>query len=639
MSAGSGELRIEAIRRARFGASADSVIRSLVTYLDQRALTTDPQQLERDLRTRQDQSPTGMKGAIAIPHCRSEAMKEPVLVIAHLDEPADFDGPDGNADVVFLIALPADGDKTHMKVLSRLARAVTRTNVVDAIRTAPSEEDMIKLLGEALTKKAAPKVKPQETKSEASPNTINIIAVTACPTGVAHTYMAADSLTGTAESMENVELAVETQGVARNTTLSAQQIERADVVVFASAIGIKNSERFDALPLVEVPIHHAVNKPLEVLEKARAVAQGHKAPRAKATVLERTAAGILAGVSALIGILMVAGLLLALALGGGGARVSYMLAQLTAITDGDAQRSVVLQHIIAGATFEPNLWMYLYVFAIGLGAVALVVFSSAIARSIGGQVAVTVGAVAGTLAVGLGTGWVGALVAGVAAGWAMRGHAKATPPKALSPVLSVLVLPLIMLGVSAAIAAVSPLLQFVYNGLLLALDSAPTILLICVAALGGVAMNIDLGGKWNKLAYAFAVIGLTTFTNASFVLMAAIIVAGMTAPLGLAAAAAIAPKKFTLDERLIARASRVKGLSFITESALPFLQAKPTTMRLGVMAGGGASAALSVAMQAGSFVPHGGIVALVAMQNPWGWLLSLATGVTITSALILATKN
>ena len=289
---------------ADFGDSVDSVITNLATLVHDTGRATDIAGLAQPAIDREAKAGTGVPGGVAIPHCRSEAVTEPTLAFARLSRGVDFSGPDGDAQLVFLIAAPAGGGKAHLKILSKLARALVRKDFLETLRNAPTKEEIVRLVLDVVNAEK-PKKKPAEepaaqgatagtaatgagasaagssaaapsaatpTNAESSADVTRIVAITACPTGIAHTYMAADALTQTAAERDDVSLTVETQGSSNNESVSQATIDAADAVIFATDVGVRDRERFAGKPVIESGVKRAINEPGTMLDEAVAAA-------------------------------------------------------------------------------------------------------------------------------------------------------------------------------------------------------------------------------------------------------------------------------------------------------------------------------------------------------------------------------
>src|SRR5262245_17017632 len=279
---------------ADLGGTKDDVIARLAGMVAGSGRATDVDGLVRDISAREAQSATGLPGGIAIPHCRSEAVTVPSLAFARLEPKVDFGAPDGPADLVFMIAAPAGGESDHLTLLTALARALVRPEFTAALRSATSDDEVVGLVEEVVGPQPAPtpaSEKPAEEPAEpaapaAPPETGHgakptVVAVTACPTGIAHTYMEADSLVAAGERA-GVDVVVETQGSSNANPLDAETIARADAVIFATDVGVRERERFAGKRLVPSGVKRAINDPDGMVADAVAPATDPNAPRVQA---------------------------------------------------------------------------------------------------------------------------------------------------------------------------------------------------------------------------------------------------------------------------------------------------------------------------------------------------------------------
>lgn len=270
-----------------YGTDKHEVIRKLAEVAAAAGRASAAEVLADDALAREAKSPTGVPGGVAIPHCRSTAISTPTLTFARLSQKVDFGGPDGDADLVFLIGAPDGGGKEHMKILSKLARALVRKDFINTLREAKDPAEIVTqveaVLNAAPKKKTAPAA-AATTDSTNSPESTapnaevtRIVAITACPTGIAHTYMAADSLTQTADERDDVELIVETQGSSNNTPVAQSIIDAADAVIFATDVGVRDRERFAGKPVVESGVKRAINEPAKMIDEAVAASKNPNA--------------------------------------------------------------------------------------------------------------------------------------------------------------------------------------------------------------------------------------------------------------------------------------------------------------------------------------------------------------------------
>ena len=303
-----------------FGSDTTEVITNLAKVVADAGRATDAEGLAKDVLARESKAATGVPGGVAIPHCRSASVTEPTLAFARLKNPVDFGGP----------AAPDGAGKAHLKILSKLARNLVRKEFIEALRGAATKEELVELVTDVVagTPKKAPADEP-EGASAKDDDGLTLIAITACPTGIAHTYMAADALAIAAKEMPGVTLHVETQGSSSITPLPEDIVKKADAVIFATDIGVKDRQRFAGKPVIESGVKRAINEPVKMLEEAVAATKNPNAPKvagggsssssdsSEATegglsVGKRMQQAVMTGVSYMVPFVAAGGLLLAL---------------------------------------------------------------------------------------------------------------------------------------------------------------------------------------------------------------------------------------------------------------------------------------------------------------------------------------
>lgn len=654
---------------ANLGETPPEVIKNLASAVTSAGRATNAELLFDDANAREQKSPTGVPGGIAIPHCRSEAVVEPTLAFARLSNPVDFSGPDGPADLVFLIAAPAGAGKAHLKILSKLARALVRKEFVAALRAASSKEELVALVTEVVTvpDKAAQSSPQPETTVSQEPTTNNatftIAAITACPTGIAHTYMAADSLAQAAAERDDVVLHVETQGSSSITPLAEDIVRNADAVIFATDIGVKNKERFAGKPVIESGVKRAINEPNVMIDEAIAAVSNPQAPRVSGSTSsaseDASAAGasslsigkrlqqaVMTGVSYMVPFVAAGGLLLALGFLVGG----YDMANgwMHIATEYSITNLPGHSMFIDGAevTFDRaglSLYLGAVFFAIGQAAMGFVVaaLSGYIAYALAGRPGIAPGFVGGAISVTLGAGFIGGLITGIIAGLLAMWLGQLRVPRILGSLMPVVIIPLVAsLGVGLLmflflgrpLAAVLTALQDWLAGM-----SGSSALVLGIIL--GLMMCFDLGGPVNKAAYLFATAGLSTGDTASLTIMAAVMGAGMVPPIALSLATLIRKNLFTPAEQENGKSAWLLGISFISEGAIPFAAADPLRVIPSMMVGGAVTGALSMSLGVASRAPHGGIFVLFAIDPIWAWLVAIAAGVIVSTVLVLALKQ
>lgn len=464
---------------------------------------------------------------------------------------------------------------------------------------------------------------------------MKFVAITACPTGIAHTYMAAESLEQTAQANGDT-IVVETQGSAGSEPLSAEDIASADAVIFAADLAVQGRERFAGKPIVEAPVKAAINDAAGLFERAKAaarepVAAAPATPTLASKVGANDKAGtrirqwLMTGVSYLIPFVAAGGLLIALSFALGG----YQIVDAPKVTE----------HFDAGSVAG---WAAL-MFQIGSAAFDFLVpvLAGFIAFAMADRPAIAPGFVGGAIAVTVGAGFLGGLVAGLLAGGVVMALKRIQVPKAVRGIMPVVVYPLlgsIVVGVLMYVVVGKPIAAAT-SGLTSWLNSLSGVSALLLGALLGLMMAFDMGGPVNKAAYAFAVGGLTTGATASLQIMAAVMAAGMVPPLALALASTVRKKLFTEAERENGRAAWLLGASFITEGAIPFAAADPFRVIPSIMLGSAVTGSLSMAFGATLRAPHGGIFVLPLIGSPLLFLLALVAGTAVAAGSVILLKQ
>ncbi|GLY36697.1 PTS fructose transporter subunit IIBC [Amycolatopsis sp. NBRC 101858] len=464
---------------------------------------------------------------------------------------------------------------------------------------------------------------------------MKFVAITACPTGIAHTYMAAESLEQTAKANGDT-IVVETQGSAGSDPLSAEDIASADAVIFAADLAVQGRERFAGKPIVEAPVKAAINDAAGLFERAKAAARepvtaAPATPELTSKVGANDKTGtrirqwLMTGVSYLIPFVAAGGLLIALSFALGGYKIV------------DAPK--VTEHFDAGSVAG---WAAL-MFQIGSAAFDFLVpvLAGFIAFAMADRPAIAPGFVGGAIAVTVGAGFLGGLVAGLLAGGVVLALKRIQVPKAMRGIMPVVVYPLlgsIVVGVLMYVVVGKPIAAAT-SGLTNWLNSLSGVSALLLGALLGLMMAFDMGGPVNKAAYAFAVGGLTTGATASLQIMAAVMAAGMVPPLALALASTVRKKLFTEAERENGRAAWLLGASFITEGAIPFAAADPFRVIPSIMLGSAVTGSLSMAFGATLRAPHGGIFVLPLIGSPLLFVLALVAGTAVAAGSVILLKQ
>jgi PTS system fructose-specific IIC component len=633
------------------GGDKSSVIGRLVDCLADTGRTHDTGGLLAAAMAREEQSATGLPGGIAIPHCRSPHVDTASIGFARLSPAVDFGAPDGPADLAFLIAAPEAGGAEHMKLLSSLARALVRREFVESLRNAATAAEVVELV-DGVVNATAEKPKPATEPAHAAAKLL--IAVTACPTGIAHTYMAADSLVAAA-TRAGATLQVETQGSSGSTPLSAARIAEADAVIFATDVGVKDKQRFAGKPVVASGVKRAINEPDKMVAEALAAAADPAAARVHGDGTAPAAGAgpegglgwgtrlrqiLLTGVSYMIPFVAAGGLLIAL---------GFLFAGYD-IANKPAGATQSLGNIIAGTNSLTNLpsgGLLQYVGAVlfTLGGLAFGFLVPALAGYISFAIAdrpgIAPGFTAGAVALFVGGGFIGGIVGGLIAGFAALWIGRINVPQWARGLMPVVVIPLcasLAVGLLMFLLLGRPL-AWVTTSLTHWLGGMSGTSVIILGIVLGLMMCFDLGGPVNKAAYAFATAGLNVADPSSLRIMAAVMAAGMVPPLAMALAATLRSGLFTEPERENGRAAWLLGLSFISEGAIPFAAADPLRVIPSMMFGGAVTGALIMAFDVTLKAPHGGIFVFFAIGHLLWFVVALAAGTVAAAVCVVAAKE
>ncbi|MEC5191258.1 MULTISPECIES: PTS fructose transporter subunit IIABC [unclassified Arthrobacter] len=645
------------------GSSPEDVIRHLAGKVAANGRATEVEGLFTDAFAREQKTATGVPGGIAIPHCRSTAVTEPTLAMARLSHPVDFGAKDGPADLIFFIAAPEGADQEHLKLLSKLARSLIKKDFTASLRSAGSAAAVVELVEGALADKPATHSTAVPAATAAAPaggapRAKRLVAVTACPTGIAHTYMAADSLVAAAKEA-GIDLQVETQGSSGAKPLDPAVIAAADAVIFAVDVDVRGKERFAGMPVINAPVKRGIDEPGKMVQEALAAADNPNARRVPHYGAEEQAQNeaeekgehigtklkkaLLTGVSYMIPFVAGGGLLIALGFLLGG----Y---DITGFAD-----KILAENTIGNLPTEyPELaWgplgAYLGAVLFKIGALSLGFLVPALAGYIAYALAdrpgIAPGFVAGAVAGFMGAGFLGGIVGGLLAGYVAHAVGRLSVPRWLRGLMPVVIIPLVASLVASGLMFVvlgGPIAAITVglNDWLSSLTGASA---IALGVILGLMMCFDLGGPVNKVAYAFAVAGLgaaSISNQAPWQIMAAVMAAGMVPPLAMALASTVLNKKlFSLAEQENGKAAWLLGASFISEGAIPFAAADPLRVIPASMVGGAVTGAISMAAGVGSKAPHGGIFVFFAIDNFLMFVVAIAVGTVISAFSVIALKR
>lgn len=640
-----------------------AVIRALAARVVAQGRATDADALFADAWAREEKDETGLPGGIAIPHAKSAAVTEPSLAFARLAPGVDFGAPDGPADLVFLIAAPEGAAEAHLAVLSKLARSLMQDDFTRGLRAAASDEEVVAIVRAAIGEgdaSAAPAPAAGAPAAVAAPEsgaasdggrTPRIVAVTACATGIAHTFMAADALTA-AGKKAGIDLVVEPQGSSGYQALPREVIDGADAVIFATDVDVREPQRFAGKPVIRSGVKRGIEQPDQLISEALAAASDPNAARVGGTATAATATSgapismgariqriLLTGVSYMIPFVAGGGLLIAL---------GFLFFGDDYDAPGNAF-NVIVQNSLWDLP-EGGLGIYLGSVAFAIGATSMGFLVSALAGYISFAIAdrpgIAPGFVAGAIAALMGAGFIGGIVGGLLAGvtawwigtWSVPRWLRGLMPVAIIPLLaSIVASGLMVLFLGRPIATLMELLTLWLN------DLAGTAGIIVVGIILGLMMCFDLGGPVNKVAYAFAVAGLVGGSPENptpYYIMAAVMAAGMVPPLAMALASTVLARNlFPAIERENGKAAWLLGAAFISEGAIPFAAADPLRVIPASMVGGAVTGGLSMAFAVQSLAPHGGIFVFFAITPVWGFLVAIAAGTVVTALVVIALKR
>lgn len=643
------------------GETRFDVIAKLAQAVVNAGRATDFEQLYAAAEARESKTDTGIPGGIAIPHCRSAAVTEPTLAMARPNPAVSFGAKDGPADLIFFIAAPDGADQAHLKLLSTLARSLMKKSFTASLREASSAEEIVELVNgalgvgekkaEAKPAEAAPAAAPDAEKETpaASAPVKKIVAVTACPTGIAHTYMAADALKYAAEEL-GYDLKVETQGSSGNETLSQADIDAADAVIFAVSVNVRERNRFAGKPFVESPVKRGIDEPKEMIAEALAEAENPNGARVAATASSgedsagatdgawgsRIYKAVMTGISYMIPFVAAGGILVAL---------GFVFEAITMPNLGDVDTKAILGSATLFNLGDVHWTLYLGAVLQTIGGFGLSLMVPALAAYIAYGLAqrpgIAPGFIAGSVALAVNAGFLGGIVGGILAGLIAYALGTLKLPRWLGSMMPVVITPLVtslVAGLAMYLLLGAPLAWVIttLQDWLTSMSGGSALLLGLIL---GAMMASDLGGPINKAAYLFATAGLSSGATVNQEIMAAVIISGMVPPLAMALATTLRPKLFNENERENGKAAWLLGASFISEGAIPFASADPARVIPSTIVGGAIAGAISMGAHVASPAPHGGIWIIGLAQNPLMFLVAVVAGTVVSALLYVVLKS
>lgn len=583
---------------------------------------------------REEEGTTGIGEGIAIPHCKSDVVKAPGLAAMRVAGGVDFQSLDGEkADLIFLIAAPNTKDNVHLDVLSKLSVLLMDEKFTNDLRNAKSVEEFLHVIDVAESAKDAEESKEVPAKAETKGGRL-ILAVTGCPTGIAHTYMAAESLEKKAAEL-GCRIKVETRGSggAKNV-LTREEIAEADCIIVAADTQVP-MERFDGKPVIECKVADGISKSEELIKRAingdAATYHASNKEAANRNDDEKDSVGhqiykhLMNGVSHMLPFVVGGGILIALAF-----LIDGLCVDMNALAKADRANFGTITPVAAQLKTIGGL-------AFGL---MLPVLAGYIGEAIGDRPALAVGFVGGVIAANGKSGFLGALVAGFVSGYLILLLRKLCDklPDALEKIAPVLIYPV------AGILGIGLLMNFAIEPVMGAINTAlnngltgmgGSSKLVLGLILGGM-MAIDMGGPFNKAAYVF---GTAAIAAGNYDIMAAVMIGGMTPPCAIALATLLFKDKFTKSEREAGPTNFIMGLAFITEGAIPYAAADPLHVLPACIVGSAAAGALSMAFGCTLMAPHGGIFVFPVVGNAIMYLVALVAGTVISAVLLGVLKK
>ena len=621
------------------GAAADKkdVLNQMVDLMAKSGKVSDKENYLAAVFAREEEGTTGVGDGIAIPHGRCTGVNKPGLAAMVLPQGVEYEALDDEpVNLIFLIAAPEGAGNVHITILSKLSMMLMDDTFTESLRKAKSVEEFLNIIDATETEKddadAAKEKAAAQTDLAADKEKDNqklILAVTACPTGIAHTYMAAESIEKAAKKKGYL-VKVETRGSggAKNV-LTEEEIEAADGIIVAADTNVP-MDRFDGKALIECQVSHGINKADELIDtivsgqaeiyKAAAPAKKSNSKSMSGGVGHTIYKHLMNGVSHMLPFVVGGGILIAIAF-----LIDGLCVDLNALSAAERANFGTITPI--AATFKT------------IGGVAfgfmLPILAGFIAMSIADRPGLVAGFVGGAIAANGTSGFLGALAAGFLAGFIVNLIKKVCEklPDSLEGIKPVLLYPVfgvLLMGLSMTFI-IEPIVGVINTGLNNGLGSLSGMNAVLLGAILGGMMSIDMGGPFNKAAYVF---GTASIAAGNYNIMAAVMVGGMVAPCAIALATLLFKNKFTVEERKSGPTNFVMGLSFITEGAIPFAASDPLHVLPSCIVGSALAGALSMAFNCTLMAPHGGIFVFPVVGNPIMYVVALVAG-TIVGAILL----
>ena len=620
--------------------SKNEALDQIVDLMVKSEKINDKEAYRKQVYAREEESTTGIGEGIAIPHGKCDAVTKPGLAAMVVKDGVDFDSLDGEpVTLMFLIAAPNTEDNIHLDVLSKLSVLLMNEEFTEALRNAETVEEFMGIINDADEKEAGIDERLAGEGMAAEEETrgkVKILAVTSCPTGIAHTYMAAEGIEKAAKA-KDCAVKVETRGSggAKNV-LTSKEIEEADGIIVAADAQVP-MDRFDGKKVIVCQVSDGISKAGELVDRVISgdvpvyhaangtEVQESKGGRSSGSVGHQIYTQLMNGVSHMLPFVVGGGILIALAF-----LIDGLCVDMNALAKADRANFGTITPVAAQLKTIGGL-------AFGL---MLPVLAGYIGEAIGDRPALAVGFVGGVIAANGKSGFLGALVAGFVSGYLILLLRKLCDklPDALEKIAPVLIYPV------AGILGIGLLMNFAIEPVMGAINTAlnngltgmgGSSKLVLGLILGGM-MAIDMGGPFNKAAYAF---GIAAIAAGNYDIMAAVMIGGMTPPCAIALATLLFKDKFTKSEREAGPTNFIMGLAFITEGAIPYAAADPLHVLPACIVGSAAAGALSMAFGCTLMAPHGGIFVFPVVGNAIMYLVALVAGTVISAVLLGVLKK
>ena len=614
-------------------ANKQETLDQMVALMEKSGKITDIESYRKQVYAREEESTTGIGEGIAIPHGKGDAVAKPGLAAMVVKNGVDFDSLDGEpVTLLFLIAAPNTKDNIHLDVLSKLSVLLMNEDFANSLRNAASVENFLAIIDKAdeeengIDERLASVENTAEKKAK-------LLAVTSCPTGIAHTYMAAEGLEKAARA-KNCSIKIETRGSggAKNV-LTAKEIQEADCIIVATDAQVP-MDRFDGKKVIVCQVSDGISKADKLVEQAlsgtvplyhAANAVQDRSADGEESLVHRIYTQLMNGVSHMLPFVVGGGILIAIAFLIDGFSVD--INSLPADQRGNF------------GTITPVAAMFKNIGGVAFG-LMLPVLAGYISMAIGDRPALALGFVGGMMAANGKSGFLGALVAGFLAGYLILGLRKLCEklPEALEKIAPVLIYPVvgilvIGLAMTFVVEPVMGGINTALNGFLNTMGGSGKIILGLIL---GAMMAIDMGGPFNKAAYVF---GTAAIAAGNYDIMAAVMIGGMTPPCAIALATMLFKNKFTKEEREAGPTNFIMGLAFITEGAIPYAASDPLHVLPACIIGSGVAGALSMAFNCTLMAPHGGIFVFPVVGNALLYLVALVVGTAVSTMLLGTLKK